>query len=86
LSCCTPSRATTSRTDDPDIDLDMASAGVVKVLDGQSGARDPRDRRCQDFPWEPKAAVDALADWFGREGGLTLRAAEHARDHCSDGD
>jgi hypothetical protein len=52
--------------DDPDVDLDMASAGVVKVLDGQSGARDPRDRRYPDMPWEPKAAFDALADWFGR--------------------
>jgi hypothetical protein len=52
--------------DDPDVDLDMASTGVVKVLDGQSGARDPRDRRYPDMPWEPKAAFDALADWFGR--------------------
>jgi hypothetical protein len=52
--------------DDPDVDLDRASAGVVKVLDGQSGARDPRDRRYPDLPWEPKAAFDALADWFGR--------------------
>jgi hypothetical protein len=52
--------------DDPDVDLDMASAGMVKVLDGQSGARDPRDRRYPDMPWEPKAAFDALADWFGR--------------------
>jgi hypothetical protein len=54
--------------DDPYVDLDdldMASAGVVKVLDGQSGARDPRGRRYPDMPWEPKAAFDALADWFG---------------------
>jgi hypothetical protein len=72
--------------DGPDADLDMASAGVGKVLDGQSSARDSRDRRYPDLPWEPKAAVDALTDGFGREGGLTLRAAEHARDHCSDGD
>jgi hypothetical protein len=52
--------------EDPDVDLDRASAGVVKVLDGQSGARDPRGRRYPDMPWEPKAAFDALADWFGR--------------------
>jgi hypothetical protein len=36
------------------------------VLDCQSAARDPRDRRYPDMPWEPKAAFDALADWFGR--------------------
>jgi hypothetical protein len=52
--------------DDPLLDLDRASAGVVKVLDGESRARDPRDRRYPDMPWEPKAAFDALADCFGR--------------------
>jgi hypothetical protein len=36
------------------------------VLDGESRARDPRDRRYPDMPWEPKAAFDALADCFGR--------------------
>jgi hypothetical protein len=52
--------------DDPHLDLDRASAGVVKVLDGQSVARDPRGRRYADMPWEPKAAFDVVADWFGR--------------------
>ena len=47
-------------------DLDMASAGVVKVLDGQSGVPDPLSLRYPDMPWEPKAAFDVLADWFGR--------------------
>jgi hypothetical protein len=52
--------------DDPHVDLDMVSAGVVKVLDGDRSPRDPRGRRYPDMPWEPKAAFDALADWFGR--------------------
>src|SRR5262249_31016879 len=50
--------------DDPAEDLDMASAGVVKVLDGQGAAHDPRGRRYPDMPWEPKAAFDVVADWF----------------------
>ncbi|HKQ72452.1 MAG TPA: hypothetical protein VJ810_01895 [Blastocatellia bacterium] len=49
---------------DPREDLDMASYGVVKVLDGQGGARDPRGRRYPDMPWEPKAAFTALADYY----------------------
>ena len=52
--------------DDPAEDLDMASAGVVKVFDRQSTARDRHSRRYPDMPWEPKAAFDAVADWFGR--------------------
>jgi hypothetical protein len=52
--------------DDPHLDLDRASAGVVKVLDGQSRTRNPRDRRYPGMPWEPKAAFDALADFYGR--------------------
>jgi len=52
--------------DGPGDDLDMASAGVVKVLDGLSGAGEPFLRRYPDMPWEPKAAFDAVADWFGR--------------------
>ncbi|HEX6465101.1 MAG TPA: hypothetical protein VFZ98_11625 [Vicinamibacterales bacterium] len=51
---------------DPSEDLDMASAGVVKVFDQQSTARDPHGRRYPDMPWEPKAAFDTVADWFGR--------------------
>ena len=52
--------------DDPALDLDRASAGVVKVLDGLSAAREARDRRYPDFPWGPKAGFDALAEWYGR--------------------
>jgi hypothetical protein len=53
--------------DDPAVDLDMASAGVVKVLDGaQTGAGDAPGRRYTDMAWEPKAAFDALADWSVR--------------------
>jgi hypothetical protein len=52
--------------DDPHLDLDRASAGVVKVLDGQSGKRDQPNRRYPDMRWEPKAAFDVVATWFGR--------------------
>jgi hypothetical protein len=52
--------------DDSADDLDMASAGVVKVLDGRSGALRLLSRRYPDMPWEPKAAFDAVAEWFGR--------------------
>ena len=52
--------------DDPQVDLDIASAGVVKVLDGQSSTGDPNARRYPDMRWEPKAAFDALAEWRGR--------------------
>jgi len=48
---------------DPRQDFDMASFGVVKVLDGQGGAR---GRRYPDMPWEPKAAFKALADCYAR--------------------
>ena len=51
---------------DPRADLDMASRGVVKVFDGQSDAPDPRRRRYPHMPWEPKAAFDTLADYYGR--------------------
>jgi hypothetical protein len=52
--------------DDPRADLDLASRGVVKVLDARSGARGPSGRRYPDMPWEPKGAFDALADHYGR--------------------
>ena len=51
---------------DPRADLDMASRGVVKVFDGHSDAPDPRRRRYPHMPWEPKAAFDTLADYYGR--------------------
>ncbi|GAA0420429.1 hypothetical protein Acor_30390 [Acrocarpospora corrugata] len=43
--------------DDPRMDFDLASPGVVKVLEGRRGTTYP------DLPWEPKAAFTALADW-----------------------
>jgi hypothetical protein len=47
----------------PDVDLDMASAGVVKVLDDPSIVR---DRRYPDMPWEPKAAFETIAEIYAR--------------------
>ena len=43
---------------DPRLDLDMASYGVVKVLEDRPGHSYP------DIPWEPKAAFTALADSY----------------------
>jgi hypothetical protein len=43
---------------DPRVDLDMASYGVVKVLEDRPGRSYP------DMPWEPKAAFTALADFY----------------------
>jgi hypothetical protein len=43
---------------DPRLDLDMASWGVVKVLENRRGSTYP------DMPWEPKAAFTALADFY----------------------
>jgi hypothetical protein len=42
----------------PREDLDMASWGVVKVLENRLGDTYP------DIPWEPKAAFSALADYY----------------------
>lgn len=42
----------------PRDDLDMASWGVVKVLENRTGSTYP------DMPWEPKAAFTALADYY----------------------
>ena len=52
--------------DDPHVDLDIVSAGVVKLLDGPGNASVQRGRRYPDMPWEPKAAFDTLAEWYGR--------------------
>lgn len=49
--------------DDPRLDLDMASLGIVKVLDDPSALS---VRRYPDLPWEPKAAFDVLAEYYGR--------------------
>jgi hypothetical protein len=49
---------------DPRDDLDLASFGVVKVLDGSAGTTYP------GTAWEPKAAFTALAaQYAGRPGG-----------------
>jgi hypothetical protein len=45
---------------DPRVDLDMASWGVVKVLESGSGQAYP------GVPWEPKAAFGALAECYAR--------------------
>jgi hypothetical protein len=45
---------------DPREDFDLASFGVVKVLEGRRGRRYP------EMPWEPKAAFDTLADRYSR--------------------
>jgi hypothetical protein len=44
--------------DDPRQDFDMASYGVVKVLENRTGGTYP------DMPWEPKAAFTALAGYY----------------------
>jgi hypothetical protein len=46
--------------DDPREDLDMASYGLVTVLEDRLGRTYP------NLPWEPKAAFAALADLYGR--------------------
>src|SRR5215831_8899655 len=47
--------------DEPDLDLDRVSAGVVKVLDGRTTAR---EERYLDMPWAPKAAFRMLAEVY----------------------
>lgn len=44
---------------DPRLDLDLASPGIVKVLDGRDGVTYP------GMPWEPKAAFAAVAERYG---------------------
>lgn len=39
-------------------DFDIASAGIVKVIEGGRG------QRYHDMPWEPKAAFTALAEYY----------------------
>jgi hypothetical protein len=55
---------------DPREDLDMASWGVVKVLEDRLGDTYP------DMPWEPKAGFTTLADYYrvsaGAESTLQL--------------
>jgi hypothetical protein len=51
-------------SDDPHLDLDRVSRGIVKVLDGQGGAVSLSERRYPTMPWEPKASFDVLADCY----------------------
>jgi hypothetical protein len=46
--------------DDPERDLDMASAGIVKVVEDGLGHTYP------DMAWEPKAAFAAVAEYYDR--------------------
>jgi hypothetical protein len=46
------------RPDDPRRDLDLASIGIVKVLEDRNGETYP------DLPWEPKAAFAAVAGCY----------------------
>jgi hypothetical protein len=43
---------------DPRDDLDLASPGIVKILEGRHGDTYP------DLPWEPEAAFAAIADRY----------------------
>ncbi len=43
---------------DPRDDLDLASLGIVRVLEGRNGTVYPR------MPWEPKAAFSAVAEFY----------------------
>ncbi|MGW6598738.1 hypothetical protein [Streptomyces sp. NPDC055036] len=43
---------------DPRDDLDLASYGIVKVLENRCGDT------CPDMPWEPKAAFHTLAEFY----------------------
>ncbi|GAA3455844.1 hypothetical protein [Dactylosporangium matsuzakiense] len=45
---------------DPRDDLDLASLGIVKVLEGRTGNAFP------GLPWEPKAAFAAIAEHYSR--------------------
>jgi hypothetical protein len=57
---CTFARRDFPHRDDPRVDLDMASHGIVAVLEDRFGSAYP------DMPWEPKAAFAALAEYYGR--------------------
>jgi len=56
---------------DPRDDLDLASYGVVKVLEGRNGETYP------DLPWEPKAAFAALAECYRAGGARPGHRARH---------
>jgi hypothetical protein len=52
---------------DPRDDLDLASVGIVKVLEGRNGDTYP------DMPWEPKAAFATIAERYSHRS----RAGRH---------
>ncbi|HEX4214320.1 MAG TPA: hypothetical protein VIA06_13465 [Candidatus Dormibacteraeota bacterium] len=58
--------------DDPRLDLDMASWGVVKILDQGLGTTYP------GMPWEPKAAFTELAGYYRRLQNLPVPPAAGA--------
>jgi hypothetical protein len=58
---------------DPHEDFDMASFGVVKVIEGRHGQRYP------DMPWEPKAAFTTLAACYSLENTGGEVNAEYIR-------
>ena len=47
----------------PELDLDRVSAGLVKVFEGRTSTP---DGRYHDMPWAPKAAFAAVADCYQR--------------------
>jgi hypothetical protein len=55
---------------DPRQDLDLASYGIVKVLDDRHGEAYP------DMPWEPKAAFRTLAEYY-QPARLSVRSGRH---------
>jgi hypothetical protein len=57
---CTFATYNLPHSDDPRRDFDVASYGVVKVLEQGFGTTYP------DLRWEPKAAFAVLADYYGR--------------------
>lgn len=65
------------REGDDDRDFDMASFGVVKVLDGG-----PTGTAYPGLPWEPKAAFHALAH-YGRSRAGTASGGPPARQSAS---
>ena len=49
---------------DPRDDLDLASLGIVKVLEGRNGTAYPQ------MPWEPKTAFTAVSEFYAANAGL----------------
>jgi hypothetical protein len=50
--------------ENPILDLDLASQGIVKVYDDKLGNTYP------DMPWEPKAAFEAIAEYYSRKNNI----------------